>query len=103
MGNLSYKTFVWVQNPHTYQEKASRDDQGQLQRVITAKGRFYGADAYTRFKALQKLMEDGSAGDLEHPVWGIRHCKMTGLDMTQEAAENVVVYEVEFTQVSGVE
>ena len=103
MGNLSFKTFVWVQNPHTYQEKASRDAQGQLVRIITAKGRFYGADAYTRFKSLQKLMEEAAAGDLEHPVWGIRHCRMTGLDMIQEPAENVVVYEIEFTQVSGVE
>ena len=103
MGNLSFKTFVWVQNPHTYQEKASRDAQGVLQRVITAKGRFYGQDAYSRFQALQRLMEDGTAGDLEHPVWGIRHCKMTGLDMIQEAKENLVEYTAEFTQVSGAE
>lgn len=108
---LSYKTYVWPQNPHTYKEEAFReahfhtesgvtyfDGMGQMQRVITGSGTFSGEDAFDQFKRLQQLMEDGTPGDLEHPVWGIRHCYFTGLEMIQEPRENVVEYSFEFTQ-----
>lgn len=111
MANLSYKTFIWPQNPHTYQEEAVREPQyytedgvtyyngmGQLKRYITGSGAFCGEDAYTQFKLLQKLAEEGTAGNLEHPVWGIRYCYLTRLVLTQEPRENYVSYEFEFTQ-----
>ncbi len=111
MDFLSYKTFVWPQNPESYRESTSRTPvyrtesgisyftgMSGLKRVITGSGTFYGAEAFNQFKQLQKLMEDGGAGDLEHPVLGIRYCYLTGLEMTQEARENAVGYRFEFTQ-----
>ena len=111
MDYLSYKTFVWPQNPHTYTEKTSRepqytmldgvayfDDMGELKRPITGEGTFYGPNAYTEFKKLQKLFEDKTAGNLEHPIWGIRYCYFTGLELIQEPRENVVSYKFTFTQ-----
>ncbi len=108
---MSYKTFVWPQNPHTYRETVSRAPQyvtrdgvtyfngmGGMRRVITGSGTFHGADAYDRFQALLLLAEDGTAGNLEHPVWGIRYCYLTELELTQEPKENVVSYRFEFTQ-----
>lgn len=110
MEKLSYKTFVWPNNPHTYREECSRegkydkDDAGNdvflgmgfQKNVITCTGAFFGETAVQEFKKLQALFESTEAGNLEHPVWGIRYCYFTGLDMTQEPKENYVAYRVEF-------
>jgi len=111
MNFLSYKTFVWPQNPHTYREVTSRspmyytqdgetyfDSMGPLKRTITGSGVFYGEDAYEQYKKLQKLSEDMAAGNLEHPIFGIRYCYLTLLEVTQEPKENYVSYRFEFTQ-----
>ena len=108
---LSYKTFVWPQNPHTYREVASRTPEyytqdgetyfngmGDLRRIITGSGVFYGEDAYDQYKQLQKLVNDMTPGNLEHPIFGIRYCYLTMLEVTQEPKENYVSYRFEFTQ-----
>lgn len=113
MVHLSYKTFVWPQNPHTYKEQAVREPHyftqdgvtyfegmGDLQRIITGSGVFSGEKAFERFKELQKLVEDGTPGNLEHPIWGIRYCYFTGLELIQEPKDNFVSYNFEFTQAS---
>ena len=69
-----------------------------LKRTITGSGVFYGDNAYTEYKKLQKLAEDMSAGNLEHPIFGIRYCYFTLLEVTQEPKENYVSYRFEFTQ-----
>ncbi len=110
MEKLSYKTFVWPQNPHTYQEEYERtpmyttiegvayfDGMSDMKRIIRGKGVFFGDDAFTQFKKLALLFEDGTAGNLEHPVWGIRHCYFTGLELIQEPKNNYVSYSFEFT------
>lgn len=114
MGHLSYKGFVWNQSPHTYQEDTFReamyhtqdgvkifDGITEVQRIITGSGVFSGENAYTDFKALQQLMEEETAGNLQHPVWGIRYCYLTRLELTQEPKDNVVSYRFEFTQALG--
>lgn len=111
MDFLSYKTFVWPQNPYVYKEVTSRtpyyftqdketyfDGMSDQKRVITGSGVFYGEDAYEQFKKLQKLAEESDAGNLEHPIFGIRYCYLTMLEVTQEPKENYVSYRFEFTQ-----
>ena len=39
-----------------------------------------------------------SAGNLEHPIFGIRYCYFTLLELIQEPKENYVSYRFEFTQ-----
>ena len=108
---LSYKTFVWPQNPHTYREVASRTPEyytqdgetyyrgmSDLKRTISGSGVFYGEDAYEQYLKLQKLMTEISAGNLPHPIFGIRYCYFTLLEVTQEPKENYVSYRFEFTQ-----
>ncbi len=110
MDYLSYKTFVWPHNPHTYKEEyirepkfrtengiTSYDGMGAMQRIITGNGVFFGEDAFERFRALAELFESGEPGNLEHPIWGIRYCYFTGLELTQEPKENCVSYKFEFT------
>ncbi len=111
MDFLSFKTYVWPRNPHTYQEVTSRtpyyitqdgvtyfQGMSDLKRVITGSGVFYGPDAYEQYKQLQRLAEESSAGNLEHPIFGIRYCYFTMLEVTQEPKENYVSYRFEFTQ-----
>lgn len=111
MEALSYKTFVWPHNPHTYREECVREAQyytqdgetyykgmGEMRRVISGEGAFFGADAFTQFRELVKVFEDGSAGNLEHPVWGIRYCYFTLLELIQEPKDNYVSYRFAFTQ-----
>ena len=112
MEKLSYKTFVWPQNPHTYQEKTVReaeyekDDAGEdvfqglgsLKRTITGSGVFFGDSAFESFRTLAALMDQTTPGNLQHPVWGIRYCYLTGLELTQEPRDNYVSYKFEFQQ-----
>lgn len=111
MDYLSYKTFVWPHNPHTYKETYIREPKyvtenqvttfagmGDMKRIITGSGVFFGADAYTQFKKLIKIFgETKEPGNLEHPVWGIRYCYFTGLELTQEPKDDYVSYKFEFT------
>ena len=110
MEKLSYKTFVWPQNPHTYQEEHLREphfqtqdgvkyyrSMGEEQVVITGSGTFFGATAYGDFQRLLEVFGDGSPGNLEHPLWGIRYCYFTGLELTQEPREDRVSYRFTFT------
>ena len=110
MGFLSYKTFVWPQNPDTYQETVERepkyftmdgevyyDGMGPLQRKITGSGVFYGPGAFAQFRKLLALAEESTPGNLEHPVWGIRYCYLTGLEMAQQPEPECVHYRFQFT------
>ena len=110
MDSLSYKTFVWPQNPHTYKEECIRepkyktvdgvtyyDGMGQMKRIISGNGVFFGENAFEQFRTLAALFEESDAGNLEHPIWGIRYCYFTGLELTQEPKENCVSYKFEFT------
>ena len=111
MNFLSFKTFVWPQNPHTYREVTTRTPtyytqdgvtyfggMSEVKRVITGSGVFHGEDAYEEYLKLQRLSEDLSPGNLEHPIFGIRHCYLTLLEVTQAPKENYVSYRFEFTQ-----
>ena len=111
MNFLSYKTFVWPHNPHTYRETTTRTPEyytqdgetyfggmSGLKRTISGSGVFYGEDAYAQYLNLQKLMTEISAGNLAHPIFGIRYCYFTLLEVTQEPKENYVSYRFEFTQ-----
>ena len=111
MNFLSYKTFVWPHNPHTYRETTTRTPEyytqdgetyfrgmSGLKRTISGSGVFYGANAYEQYKKLQRLSEEAVAGNLEHPIFGIRYCYLTLLEVTQEPKENYVSYRFEFTQ-----
>ena len=46
----------------------------------------------------RRLFEQRDPGNLEHPLWGIRYCYFTGLEMTQEPKENYVAYKFTFQQ-----
>ncbi len=110
MDKLSYKTFVWPHNPHTYQEEYVRephyvtvdkvtyyDSMGAVQQEITGSGAFFGEDAFDQFKKLAALFAEESPGNLEHPIWGIRYCYFTGLELTQEPKDHYVSYTFRFT------
>lgn len=73
------------------------EEMGEMQRVITGKGVFFGDTAFADFRRLAALFEERDAGNLEHPLWGIRYCYFTGLELTQEPKENCVSYQVTFT------
>ena len=110
MEYLSYKTFVWPRNPEVYQEEYTREPEystdngltlfegmGEMKRRITGNGVFYGETAVEDFQLLAELFEDGEPGELRHPVWGIRYCYFTGLELTQEPRDNCVSYKFQFT------
>jgi len=110
MEKMSYKTFVWPRNPHTYKEEYIRqphfitvdgetyfNHMGDMQRVITGTGVFFGETAYEDFRRLAKLFEEEEPGDLELPLWGIRYCYFTGLELIQEPRTDCVSYQFTFT------
>ena len=73
---------------------------GDMKRTITGEGTFYGKTAISDFQKLAKLFENGDAGNLQHPQWGIRYCYFTGLELTQEPREDCVSYRFTFTGAS---
>lgn len=110
MEKISYKDYVWPQNPHTYCDSLSREPRYTLvdedeffagmslaKRTITGKGVFFGPDAYEWFRKLTAVFADATPGDLVHPVWGRCYCYLTDLRMAQEPKENYVSYEFTFT------
>jgi len=110
MDSMSYKTFVWPNNPHTYQEVWSREPKystvegvtvyegmGPLRGTVKGSGAFFGEGACEHFRDLLKLAEEKSVGELRHPLWGIRQAYLTGLEMVQEPRENYVGYSFAFT------
>ena len=80
------------------------DAMGDEKLTITGTGAFFGDDAFVQFKKLAKLFKETTPGNLEHPIWGIRYCYLTGLEMTQEPKDNYVSYRFTFTgaQTNGV-
>ena len=72
MEKMSFKTFVFPNNPHTYEEQCSREAKyekndagedvfqglGPLRRTVSGEGRFFGELAFENFRALAKLMEE---------------------------------------------
>lgn len=107
---MSFKSFIWPRNPQVYKEDSSREGMyhkndlghdvfegmGLKKCVISGNGVFYGETAFEDFRRLAALFEETSPGNLSHPVWGIRYCYFTGLELTQEPAENCVSYKFEF-------
>lgn len=111
MEKMSFKTFVWPQNPHTYKETLKREPvfykeedggfyfegMGPVKREITGSGVFQGETAYDDFRRLLALFDKPAAGDLQHPIWGIRVCFLTELELTQEPKTDYVSYRFTFT------
>lgn len=110
MDSMSYKTFVWPNNPSSYREVWSREPKfstengvtaytgmGPLTGVIKGSGAFFGENAYEQFRSLLELTKEKKVGELRHPLWGIRQAYLTGLELIQEPRENYVAYSFEFT------
>lgn len=112
---MRFKTFVWPENPHVYREVFSREgmyhknDLGQdvfegmgLKKcVITGSGVFFGENAHENFRRLSALFGESTPGDFYHPTWGVRSCFFTGLELTQEPAENCISYRFELQAADG--
>lgn len=106
MTKLRYKSFTWPDNPVSYTVQAQREPVyaqdgsftglSPVKRVITGKGVFFGFSAYANFKALEDLLDDGTAGTLIHPVWGTCSAFLTRLTLTQEPKEDYVAYSFTF-------
>ena len=110
MQKMSYKGWVWPENPEKYEEFYLREPvyaknsqkvwvfKGMGPRKLTVKGEgvFCGKDAFSDFKALAALFSNTESGELVHPVWGSVQAYFTELEMTQEPKENYVAYRVEF-------
>ncbi len=112
MEKMSFKTFVWPQNPHTYREEWLRepiylkndlgytvyDSMGPMKRTISGEGVFFGDTAFESFRTLSALFAESTTGTLMHPLWGSRNVYFTGLKLTQEPRENCVSYSFTFRE-----
>ncbi len=110
MGNLTYKTFVWPQNPENcrqlYQRKAvyGKNEADEtvflglsgLKHTITGSGAFTGEDALACFQQLAALCGDPLAGELVHPVWGTVSAFLTELQMDREPRKDYIAYSFTF-------
>ena len=115
MEKMSFKTFIWPQNPHTYREEFLREPMygkneleetvflgmGPVKRTVTGEGAFFGNAAYESFRQLSALFAEESVGLLNHPLWGERTVWFTGLELTQEPKENWVSYRFTFREASA--
>lgn len=111
MDKLKFKSFTCPQNPTVYEEKLVRTPVyssytdgtpffaglSAIKRTITGSGVFWGEDAFAQYQELEALFDRSSPGNLVHPIWGTRYCYFTGLELTQEPAENYVAYKFTFT------
>lgn len=112
MEKMSYKGWVWPQNPEKFEQfflrepvyvKNSSDvmvftGMGPMKRTFTGSGTFFGSTAFEDFKALAALFAETTCGALVHPVWGTFQAYFTELEMTQEPRENEVAYRFTFRE-----
>ena len=112
MATMKFKTFTWMELPEELTIRAVRvpefqiDENGKYNytglspmcRVIRGKGVFRGAYANEYFNALQVLLAAGTAGDLEHSVWGKITCFLTEVEMGQDCREGYLEYSFVFRE-----
>ena len=112
MDRMSFRLFVWPENPENLKIQAVRVPEytsndtgdyvysglGPLCRTISGSGVFHGEDAYETFNALQVLMATGASGTLTHPIWGEITAFLTMLEMEQESREGYVAYSFSFRE-----
>lgn len=109
---MQFKTFIWPNNPTTYQISFHRNtialqqplgmwcvqELGGTARIFSGEGVFFGAHAYEDFRALSMLLYEGGAGALFHPQWMTVQAYLTDLELTQEPRENFVRYRFRFLE-----
>lgn len=112
MEKLTFRTFVWPQNPeilrHNYLREPVyiKDDNGNTvfsgmsagKCTITGSGVFFGDTAYADFRKLMALFEEGTCGTLGDPTWGNYNVYLTELALTQEPRSDYVAYSFTFTR-----
>lgn len=112
MQKLIFKTFMWPQNPRTLRHNYLRepvyvkDDAGNTvfsgmgagKCTITGSGAFFGASAYSDFRKLMALFEEGGSGTLSDPTWGNYNVYLTELELEQEPRSDYVAYRFTFTR-----
>lgn len=109
---MQFRTFIWPNEPETlkisFQRKVemlpsadglwSISSLGRMGRVFEGEGVFYGADAYTTFSSLAKLLYDGAAGTLTLPHWQEATALLTALEVCEEPCENYLKYRFTFLE-----
>lgn len=110
MANMSFKEYVWRNNPVNLQVRWENRLQehrlpyvgsmlegiGRKYRVVTGEGDFYGADCYEQFASLSKIFEEGGSGYLNLPGMMPIRALFRSLEMRCEPVENLVRYRFEF-------
>jgi nucleoid-associated protein YgaU len=110
---LKYKNFTWPNNPsnfniglskrvvsHEYPQinGAEHEELGSEARIFTGSGVFFGPNAYTNYRKLEKLYFDNSVGRLVHPKYGSYPCNFTKISSKEEPLPYYVEYEFEFVE-----
>lgn len=112
MNKLTYKSFIWPQNPdhmqHTYvrepvyvKNEAGEtvfSGMGPKKLTITGSGAFFGETAYEDFRELVLVFNQAASGSLVHPQWGQIQCYFTELQATEEPRSNYVAYQFKFRE-----
>ena len=112
MATMRFKSFTWMNLPEKLKIRVVRapeyqvDEDGKynylglgpLCRCISGEGVFMGASAHSQFHALQVMLAAGTAGELEHSIWGKITCFLTDLEMEQDAREEYVAYSFQFRE-----
>lgn len=112
MEKMKYKDWTWPENPETFLIQAEREAEyskdsagnavfdgfGPLCRTFTGKGVFHGANAAASYRALAAFLQDTSAGELIHPVWGKFSACILELKMEEGSRENCVSYSFKFRE-----
>ena len=112
MDRMSFKTFVWPENPEIFRIRAVRNPRysvsdtadyvyeglGPMCRIISGSGVFCGTYAVQNYNALQVMMGNGTVGELKHPLWGTMKAYLTGLEMEMEGREGYIAYSFTFRE-----
>ena len=112
MATMKYKSFTWMELPETLRIRAVRAPEYEISedgkysytglsplcRIISGEGVFRGEYAYEYFNALQVLLATGTAGDLEHSIWGTISAFLTEVEMGQDSREGYVSYSFVFRE-----
>lgn len=111
LNSMRYKSFTWDYNPatctyscerayvaHKYPELSGveLEDMDINEIVITGKGEFFGANAYSNWMKLNAVFKTFGPGEFSHPIFtDVTHGLMTKLQADMEPRDDYVVYSFE--------
>lgn len=97
-GNVKFSEFIFNPNPYLIKVESSYGE-GASSTAVSGEGEFKGTNAFSKYKLLKELFMKGESAWLRLPKVKPLFAKLIGLNLIEDARENMVSYSFRFQEV----